>query len=396
MLIWHARSHEPHSVRSHSQYLVTKLALTQGPYRDPAVMVFVHELEICWSPSCANTAPSFRKILTVLADPPNVQVPTLKRPRDHPSPSLSTPFRDGLRALGPRLTRLDIRIDMAHILDLVALDPWAVNLEALGLVFGGRGLAQYDLDGIVPALIAPVRASLRELKLHFAVPTSSFVHKHPIATRPLSIGAVFAALAALSFPDLHSLSVLSPFRGRLTEDEEAPLVQFIQSHALRTLVVAPSRTYTHSSYGGTSRGLSRAYAHLFELASKTPRCGGHLHELTVSVLGTHDWAAFLDFLGMVDSPLEALALEGRILDISEFTQLMRTLRGASQMLCSLHLKLERLAPSNLQLLAEACPRLQHLHVYAKDHSRTEVLSLGADVVPYQDTTLAKVSAELEA
>jgi hypothetical protein len=300
---------------------------------------------------------------------PNLQSLSLTGLYNHPLLSLDTLCR-GCTALGPRLTRLHIQVDMKHIPELVAVGPWAVALESLELGLEGNGSTEYNIDGIVPTLIEPTRASLKRLKIHIKVPVMFHYscvrpfRSSPTPARTLAVGTLFEALAALTFPKLRDLSVASPFNGALSQNEEASLVRFIRAHALEHLEVTPGPVEAHSGQLGTSYRYSGNFARFFATAASLSYHGSHLRSIHVAVPEDCSHEAVLDFLAQVRGPLASLVLEGRGLENNEFEQLTCALRSVSQTMRALHLSLARLAPYVLESLSRALSSLEELTIDA--------------------------------
>jgi hypothetical protein len=294
---------------------------------------------------------------------------------NHPSLRFDLLFNRTLAVIGPRLQDLNIRLDMKHIPELVALGPWAPHLKSLSLTMIGRAQTHYNIDGVITVFISPARISLQQLTIHFEAPLAIShgcvvifgAPRPPLVPQTLTIGTIFEALATIDFPNLRDLSVASPFNGPFTQREEEPLSRFINAHALRRLAVVPTPVKTHSSWGRTSYRFSAEYAHFLRFKVHNDH---HLHELNLYVLEKREYedglTAVCDLLQDIRGPLTSLTLDGRLLEWNELEQLVQAVHEVSETLRVLKLKLNRFAPCVLRLLAETLPALEQLELETKE------------------------------
>jgi hypothetical protein len=280
----------------------------------------------------------------------------------------STAFSSAVTSVGPQLTRLDIHIHMRHLPDLLSLAPWATNLCELALRLDGsaalHGAAAPDVARIAPTLIAPARAALVVLRLHFHVPVTvsySCVRRGAQTEGPahaLGIAALFDALVDTRFPRLRVVCVRAPFAA--TEDEGTPLARFLDAHGVEDLDVAPTPVTQHCRWRTTlvyTAGYGRALARIQ---------GGHLRRVTLHVLERAEDARALDgvvaLLSAVSGTLAEVAITGRALTLDELLTVTHALSHSRDALRTLRIHVECCGPPTLALLASWLPRLEDVQL----------------------------------
>jgi hypothetical protein len=299
---------------------------------------------------------------------PNLHSLTIHASRANESLWPSTAFSSAITSVGPQLTRLDIHIHMCHLPDLLSLAPWATNLCELALQLDGsaalHGAAAPDVARIASTLIAPARAALVALRLHFLVPVRisySCVRRGARTEGPahaLGIAALFDALADTRFPRLRVVCVRAPFA--TTEDEGTPLARFLGAHEVEYLDVAPTPVTQHCGWRSTfvyTAGYGRALARIQ---------GGRLRRVTLHVLERAEDARVLDgvvaLLSAVSGTLAEVVITGRALTLDELLTVTHALSHSRDALRMLRIHVECCGPATLALLASWLPRLEDVQL----------------------------------
>jgi hypothetical protein len=274
-----------------------------------------------------------------------------------PGPVLGQVMQASWPALARCLVSLDIRGFSTTMEDVALLGPCAVNLRQLVLGISGwdhRGPIS-GLSKVAKSLIAPARHSLTLLKLDFR-----------IWSEPPQLTTVYDTLAALTFPNLRHLGIISSFRTAAPGTEEDPLVSFLCNHAaLRTLCMVP----TPSPYAGRIR-----------TSPDFVRGSGYTRFMQLSI-GSVDWRASqirsialglpsdavisMDMIGALArlcEPLQELWLDCQDVSADRIIGVGQEIASKLPCLGTLHIQMTAVTPSILNMLTQSFAGLRALHV----------------------------------
>jgi hypothetical protein len=234
-----------------------------------------------------------------------------------------------------------------------------------------------DVARIASTLIAPARATLITLRLHFHVPVNMSYLVRGASEGPvhaLGIAALFDALADTRFRRLRVVCVRSPFT--TTEDEVTPLARLLSAHAVEDLDVAPTPATVHWATSRYTAGYGRALARI---------PGGHLRRVALHVLERgEDANASLEgvgtFMSVICGTLVEADITGRALTLDELLTVTHALSHSRDGLRTLRIHVECCGPATLALLSAWLPRLEDVQL-------TVQLLCGA-ALPYKLTVCA--------
>jgi hypothetical protein len=301
----------------------------------------------------------------------NLRELSVERPSNNGCPEFDRVFT-AVAVVGPQLTRL--RLENIRMLEaetvVTSVSPWSQYLRHLvlhveGSSYGDEG-KEGVLDCLVHRLIAPARKTLEDLELHVYMPEFHPITPNNTSSQEKWISTMFTALSEVHFPRLRGFSVRTPFCSPPTQSEGAPLVRFIQAHALERLDVGIARV-TSVTVHSTAVDPTAEYYRFLSLL--TPTHGTCLRELSLHTppprqpgqgvnLGL---SVISNFMSTIRVPLADLAIHGVALH-PEWTQIMGVTPSFARTLCSLRLPMATVTPETFMAVASALPSLQVLDI----------------------------------
>jgi hypothetical protein len=280
-----------------------------------------------------------------------------------PGPALGQVMQASWPALAPRLVSLDVRGFSTTVEDVALFSPCTMNLRQLVLGISGwhhRGPIS-GLSKVAESLIAPAHHSLTLLKLEFI-----------IWADPPQLTTVYDTLAALTFPNLRHLGVISPFRTAAPGSEEDPLVSFLCHHtALRTLCMVP----TPGPNGRIRTGLDfirgSGYTRFIRLAiGSLDWRASQIRSVALSLPSNE--AVSTDMVGALAQlcePLQELWLDCQDVSADRIIGVGQEIASKLPCLGTLHIQMTAVTPSILNMLTQSFAGLRALHVRIyKSHS----------------------------
>jgi hypothetical protein len=294
---------------------------------------------------------------------------------------MSSVLSRGWPDIAPRLTRLHVQIDLAHLPELVALGPRAAQLTDLGLSVHGdssHATTERTWEALATNLVIPSASTLVHFNLEIYVRARRTLSCVPpfVDGRPLHdarTGPVFSMLADTHFPRLRGLYVTAPFNGALTQDEDASLLHFVCAHPqLGDLAVLPSPVNTTHTRGGMDyqfgpgygrflRGAVGHVSHFSPCLKRLALCAGSTQY--GSRASERGWVKdIMCILSGVAAPLEQLIITGLRRD-AEVTEILHTLHGHANSVRMLRLdQLDILNQPLLETMLDALPTLSYLDI----------------------------------